>query len=154
MTPITLIPIGHVRGGRADPIDDDWDAVTAAVELDPSLFRPDALASLDAFSHIEVVFHFHAAPDDKTHYGARHPRGRTDWPLVGILAQRGRNRPNRIGVSICRLLSVEGTRLKVRGLDAVDGTPVLDIKPVMTGFLPRGEIREPEWVSELMKDYW
>ena len=75
-------------------------------------------------------------------------------PLVGIFSQRGKGRPNRIGVSICRLLSVEGVRLKVRGLDAIDGTPVLDIKTVMTGFLPRGAIVEPEWAKELMKDYW
>ena len=67
---------------------------------------------------------------------------------------RGRTIPNRLGVSICRLLSVDGTRLKVCGLDAVDGTPVLDIKPVMMAFLPRGGIHEPEWVGEIMKDYW
>ena len=117
-------------------------------------FGPEALAGLSDFSHLEVIFHFDQVAESEINAGARHPRGRTDWPLVGIFTQRGRNRPNRIGVSICRLLSVEGTRLKVRGLDAVDGTPVLDIKPVMTGFLPRGEIHEPEWVSELMKDYW
>jgi tRNA (Thr-GGU) A37 N-methylase len=67
---------------------------------------------------------------------------------------RGKARPNRIGVSICRLLSVEGLKLKVRGLDTIDGTPVLDIKPVMTGFLPRGVIVEPQWAKELMKGYW
>jgi tRNA-Thr(GGU) m(6)t(6)A37 methyltransferase TsaA len=151
---IALTPIGVVRGGRAEATDDDWDAVTATIELDAAQFTADATASLDAFSHIEVVFHFNRVSDAEVNRGARHPRGRKDWPLVGIFAQRGRNRPNRIGVSICRLLSVDGTSLKVRGLDAVDGTPVLDIKPVMTGFLPRGEIREPEWASELMKDYW
>ena len=64
---------------------------------------------------------------------ARHPRDRADWPLVGIFAQRGKGRPNRIGVSVCRLLSVDGLELKVRGLDTIDGTPVLDIKPVMKG---------------------
>jgi tRNA (Thr-GGU) A37 N-methylase len=74
--------------------------------------------------------------------------------LAGIFAQRGKARPNRIGVSICRLLSVEGAKLRVRGLDAIDGTPVLDIKPVMTGFLPRGEITEPNRAKKLMKDYW
>ncbi|HZQ41516.1 MAG TPA: SAM-dependent methyltransferase [Rhizomicrobium sp.] len=117
-------------------------------------FGPAALAGLSDFSHLEVIFHFDQVPENEINTGARHPRGRTDWPLVGIFAQRGRNRPNRIGVSTCRLLSVEGTRLKVSGLDAVDGTPVLDIKPVMTGFLPRGVVHEPEWVSEVMRDYW
>jgi tRNA-Thr(GGU) m(6)t(6)A37 methyltransferase TsaA len=150
---IVLQPIAQVRGGRSQPEDDSWDREVAEIVLAPR-FGPEALAGLSDFSHLEVIFHFDKVPESEINTGARHPRGRTDWPLVGIFAQRGRNRPNRIGVSICRLLSVEGTRLKVRGLDAVDGTPVLDIKPVMTGFLPRGVVREPEWVSELMKDYW
>jgi tRNA-Thr(GGU) m(6)t(6)A37 methyltransferase TsaA len=150
---IVLQPVAQVRGGRVQPEDDSWDRELAEIVLAPR-FGPEALAGLRDFSHLEVIFHFDKVPESEISTGARHPRDRTDWPLIGIFAQRGRNRPNRIGVSICRLLSVEGTRLKVRGLDAVDGTPVLDIKPVMTGFLPRGEIREPEWVSELMKDYW
>ena len=101
-----------------------------------------------------MVFHFDRVPEAQINTGARHPRERTDWPLVGIFAQRGKARPNRIGVCICRLLSVSGTALKVRGLDAIDGTPVLDIKPVMKGFLPRGEISEPGWAHELMRGYW
>jgi tRNA (Thr-GGU) A37 N-methylase len=57
-------------------------------------------------------------------------------------------------VTVCTLLSVEGTRVQVRGLDAIDGTPVLDLKPVMRGFAPRGEVREPSWATELMAGYW
>ena len=151
---IILKPIGFVRGGRSEPIDDDWDQVEARIELDPAHFKPDATASLGDFSHIEVVFHFNRVPDDEIHAGARRPRGRADWPLVGIFAQRGKGRPNRIGVTVCTLLSAEGLTLRVRGLDAIDGTPVLDIKPVMKGFLPRGEIREPVWAAALMEAYW
>jgi tRNA (Thr-GGU) A37 N-methylase len=55
---------------------------------------------------------------------------------------------------MCRLLAVEGLTLRVQGLDAIDGTPVLDIKPLVKGFLPRGEIRQPAWAAEIMKDYW
>jgi len=73
---------------------------------------------------------------------------------VGIFAQRGKNRPNRLGVSVCEITGVAGRNLHVRGLDAIDGTPVLDIKPVLSGFLPRGELREPAWAREIMKDYW
>jgi tRNA (Thr-GGU) A37 N-methylase len=101
-----------------------------------------------------VVFHFEQVSEDAIIAGARRPRGRADWPLVGIFAQRGKARPNRIGVTVCRLLSVQGIRVKVSGLDAIDGTPVLDIKPVMREFLPRGEIKQPDWAGELMKDYW
>jgi tRNA (Thr-GGU) A37 N-methylase len=86
--------------------------------------------------------------------GARHPRGNKDWPEVGIFAQRGKDRPNRIGSTICRVARVEGTRLFVIELDAIDGTPVLDIKPVMAEFLPRGEVWQPEWSHELMREYW
>jgi tRNA (Thr-GGU) A37 N-methylase len=153
-TQIVLTSIGTVRSTRAQPIDDDWDSVVSAVVLDSSLFGSEATASLGDFSHVEVVYHFDRVPDSEIQTGARHPRGRTDWPKVGILAQRGKGRPNRIGVTICKLLSVEGLTLRVQGLDAIDGTPVLDIKPVMKGFLPRGELREPEWAAELMKGYW
>jgi tRNA (adenine37-N6)-methyltransferase len=148
-----LAPIAHVRGGRDQPLDDNWGGSEACIELAPDL--PDeALASLDQFSHAEVIFVFDRVTDAEIVRGARHPRGRADWPLVGIFAQRGKNRPNRLGVSVCEILCVAGRSLYVRGLDAIDGTPVLDIKPVLSGFLPRGEVREPAWAQEIMKDYW
>lgn len=151
---ISLQPIGHVRGGRADPIDDDWGKSRARLELDGDRFEADALAGLDGFSHIEVIFLFDKVTEDKIVAGARRPRGRADWPLVGIFAQRGKNRPNRLGVTVCRVIAVDGLTVEVEGLDAIDGTPVLDIKPVLKGFLPRGEVVEPAWAAEIMKDYW
>ena len=151
---ISLEPIATVVGGRAEPTDDEWDKERAIIELDADRFTAEAVAGLDNFSHIEVVFHFNRVPEDKVQYGARHPRGNTDWPKLGIFAQRGKNRPNRLGVTVCRLLSVEGLRLAVSGLDAIDGTPILDIKPYMRDFAPRGEIREPSWTGELMAGYW
>jgi tRNA (Thr-GGU) A37 N-methylase len=149
-----LEPIGHVRGGRVDALDDDWGDSRAQIVLDGSRFTAEALAGLDGFSHAEVIFVFDQVDAAAIEWGARRPRGRADWPLVGIFAQRGRNRPNRLGVSVCRILAVAGLELEVEGLDAVDGTPVVDIKPVMAGFLPRGEVREPAWAREIMKDYW
>lgn len=151
---ITIEPIGYVRGGRVDPIDDDWGSIRTTIELDTMQVGADALAGLDAFSHAEIIFLLDRVPEEKIERGARHPRGRDDWPLTGIFAQRGKNRPNRLGVTPCRVLSIEGSRLHVEGLDAIDGTPVIDIKPVMREFLPCGEIRQPEWVSELMAAYW
>lgn len=146
--------IGHVRGGRADPVDDDWGGSLAVIELDASRFDHEALMGLDAFSHAEIVYCFDKVPDNKIETGARHPRGRTDWPRIGIFAQRGKNRPNRLGVTMCDIVKVEGTTLTVRGLDAIDGTPVIDIKPVMSGFQPRGAFREPDWAREIMAEYW
>jgi tRNA (Thr-GGU) A37 N-methylase len=92
--------------------------------------------------------------DFKIETGARHPRNNKNWPKVGIFAQRGKTRPNRLGVSVVKIVKREGTRLFVEGLDAIDGTPVLDIKPVMREFLPREKVNQPHWATELMKDYW
>jgi tRNA-Thr(GGU) m(6)t(6)A37 methyltransferase TsaA len=146
--------IGHVRGGRIDPIDDDWAQSRSTIQLDSEQFGSNALAGLDAFSHAEVVFLFDKVSLEEIEKAARRPRGRKDWPLTGIFAQRGKNRPNRLGVTVCKILSIEETRLHVEGLDAIDGTPVIDIKPVMREFLPREDVRQPQWVSELMAGYW
>ncbi|WP_323747384.1 SAM-dependent methyltransferase [Catenulispora rubra] len=148
-----IIPIGQVVGGRTEPRDDDWGGEQAVIRLDER-FEPEALAGLDAFSHVEVVYRFHLVDPDKVQTGARHPRNNTEWPLVGIFAQRGKNRPNRIGVSRCRLVRVEGREVHVAGLDAVDGTPVLDLKPYMVEFGPIGEVAQPEWATELMREYY
>lgn len=150
---ISMRPIAVVRGGRVEAIDDDWGDVEATIELDVR-FPPDALAGLDAFSHLDVVFVFDQVDPDSVNVGARRPRGNPDWPEVGIFAQRARARPNRIGVTTCDLVGVDGRTLTVRGLDAIDGTPVLDVKPHLREFGPRGEVREPDWVRELMAGYW
>jgi tRNA (adenine37-N6)-methyltransferase len=148
-----IAPIGYVRGGRSAVEDDHWGEVTARIDLVDG-FGPEALYGLSEFSHVDVIFQFDRVPDEKIETGARHPRGNRNWPLVGIFAQRGKNRPNRLGLCTCSVLGVEGASLVVQGLDAVDGSPVLDIKPVMRAFLPRGAVVEPAWVGELMKDYW
>ena len=149
----TIEPIGHVRGGRADPVDDDWGESLATIEL-ADRFEAEALMGLDAFSHAEIIYLFDKVADDKIEMGARHPRGREDWPRIGIFAQRGKNRPNRLGVTIAEIVEVNGISVTVRGLDAIDGTPVIDIKPVMSGFQPRGNLREPDWAHEIMEAYW
>lgn len=151
---IVLNPVGVVRGGRREPTDDHWGKERAIIALDPAQFTTDSLLGLANFSHIEVVFHFHRVSEDEIVPTARHPRGRTEWPKVGIFAQRGRVRPNRIGVSICRLLRVEGLEIFVEGLDAINGTPVLDIKPWMLAFGPQGPAHEPDWAREVLKQYW
>ncbi len=146
--------VATVRSPRTEPIDDDWGSVISTIQLDSAQFTAEALVGLDTFSHLEVVFLFHLVPEDKIERVARHPRNRTDWPKVGIFAQRVKSRPNRIGVSICRLVKVEGTIITVEGLDAIDGTPVLDIKPWMKEFGPRGEVDQPMWATDLMAAYY
>src|ERR1700760_470900 len=141
MTSFEIQAIGVVRAGRDEPVDDGWDSVPSRIELDPAVIDPDATLGLETFSHIEVVFVFDQVEDDAVCRGARHPRGRADWPLVGILAQRAKDRPNRLGVTTCGVVRVDGTTIEVTGLDAIDGTPVVDIKPYMDGFAPRGPHR-------------
>ena len=151
---IDIVPIGVVRGGRSEALDDDWGKVEAEIVLDPAVVQPDATLGLSDYSHIVVVFHMHKVPAAKVETGARHPRERADWPKSGIFAQPARSRPNRIGVTTVELMSIDGLTLRVRGLDAIDGSPVLDIKPYISGFAPRGAVREPDWVKELMARYW
>jgi tRNA-Thr(GGU) m(6)t(6)A37 methyltransferase TsaA len=148
-----IAPIGYVKGLRDRPRDDEWGEEESYIELVES-FTAEALQGIEDFSHIEVVYLFHRVDASKIVIGARHPRNNTAWPAVGIFAQRGKNRPNRIGCTICRVLAVDGVRLKVAELDAIDGTPVLDIKPVMAEYLPRHEMRQPAWSHEVMSRYW
>jgi len=151
---VTVTPIGVVRCPRAEPIDDRWGDMESRIELDPTQFSPEALYGLSDFSHVEVVFLFDRVRPERVERGARHPREREDWPLVGIFAQRGKARPNRIGLSRATLLGVDGLTVRVRALDAIDGTPILDIKPYMEEFGPIGPVRQPAWSRELMADYY
>ena len=148
---IELDPIGVVRSTRAAPGDDDWDRFETTIEL-ASEFPPEALDGIEEFSHLEILFVFDRVT--AVERGARHPRDNPAWPRVGIFAQRGSSRPNRLGATIVALERRAGRTLFVRGLDAFDGTPVLDIKPVMAEFLPRGPVRQPSWSVELMREYW
>ena len=153
MNRIELEPIGRVVSTRRGVRDDGWDAVSAHIELDER-FEPGALRGLDGFSHVEVLYLLDRVAPDRVVTAARHPRNNPDWPRVGIFAQRGKRRPNRLGLTVCRVLSLEGRRLRVEGLDAVHGTPVLDLKPWVRELGPRGEVHQPRWMTELMDGYW
>jgi tRNA (adenine37-N6)-methyltransferase len=145
--------IGFVEGIRLEAEDDFWGGEEACIHL-TERFTAEALQGIADFSHVEVLYLFHQVDPSQIVTTARHPRNKREWPSVGIFAQRGKNRPNRIGSTICRVVRVEGARLFVLELDAINGTPVLDIKPVMSEFLPRQEVRQPAWSRELMRQYW
>jgi tRNA (adenine37-N6)-methyltransferase len=155
MENIVVRQIGVVRSAIATEKEDCWGNEQAIIELDAQQFTPDSLAGLAEFSHVEVLFHLHYVPETSVTVTTRHPRNNPQWPKVGIFAQRGKARPNRIGATICRIASVDGLKVTVSGLDAFDGTPVLDMKPVMAEFLPdRADIRQPLWSRELMQSYF
>ena len=114
------------------------------------MLDPDATAGLAEVSHLEVVFLFRLG--HRVRPGATHPRGNPAWPRVGVLAGHSPVRPNHLGVSRCRLLAVAGLELTVQGFDAVDGTPIIDIKPCASGFQTRGHVRAPAWIRDPMAD--
>lgn len=149
---VVLQPVAIVTNARKYPTDDHWADVVTDITLADGI--PDeALCNIEAFSHLELIFFMDRVPADSIVFHGR-PRGNPAWPDVGIFAQRKKDRPNRIGHTIVRLLEHQGRTLRVSHCDAIDGTPILDIKPVMKEFLPIGEIRQPAWATEIMSDYW
>ena len=150
---ITLHPIGVVRNTRQEVEDDDWGGIVSEIEIDEPI-GAEGLAGIEEFSHAEVIFYFHQVEEQKIVTGARHPRNNPNWPKVGILAQRGKNRPNRLGLATVKIVKREGNKLYVEGLDAIDGTPILDIKPTIKEFLSQEAVRQPAWATEIMQNYW
>ena len=154
MNPIQMTPVATVLGGRSEPTDDYWGGTRAIIRIDADQFPTDATAGLEEFSHLEVAFFFHLTDQADLHPGARRPRNNPDWPAVGIFGHRNMRRQNWLGISRCRLLAVDGLDLHVEDLDAVDGTPVLDIKPWFDEFGPRGEVHQAGWTTEMLGDYF
>jgi tRNA-Thr(GGU) m(6)t(6)A37 methyltransferase TsaA len=150
---IVLRPVARVVGGRPEMYEDHWYDVRAVIRL-AERFEPSALQGLADFSHLEVVFQFDRLDEADAQREPRPPRKSPDGPLLGVFAHRGPFRPNRLGVSVCRLLAVDGRDLRVAGLDALDGTPVLDIKPYHVEFGPTDPVRQPAWATTLMAEYY
>ncbi len=121
-----------------------WSQVESVLIIDSEL--TDLMDGLEDFSHIIVLFWMHQSSGE---FPIKvHPQGRDDMPLTGVFATRAPHRPNSIGMTVVKLIDREGNRLRVKELDAIDGTPVLDIKP----YLPKDSIPDahyPEWVAKL-----
>ena len=114
----------------------------------------DALYGLNGFSHLEVVYYLHLEPPSEGFRARIHPLGFEQLPRVGLFATRTPHRPNRLGVTLCRLLEVQGNLVRTRGLDALDGSPVLDIKAAWKDrYLEASEMRFPEW-TETAIELW
>ena len=143
-------PIDYVANGINSPMDYGWAKVESKIVLQEKLAP--ALSGLEDFSHILVFFWIHQA--EYPTVLQRKPQGRDDMPKVGLFSQRSKHRPNPIGVTVVPLVSISGNELSVRGLDAINGTPVLDIKPYFPHYDSPTEARLPEWVNRLMTDYF
>ncbi len=145
-------PIGFVKSPFKEGVDEGWGGVVSEVHLDTQY--ADGLLGIGAFSHIIVVYEMHKATWDIAADLVRRPQGRAEFPLLGIFAQRAKHRPNPVGITAVKLLGVEGNVLKVQGLDAIDGTPVIDIKPYYPAFDRVEAPRTPDWVDKVMAVYF
>lgn len=151
MEEIVMRPIGFVRNSVSERKDVSWGGDTSVIELDEE-YRT-GLKGLEDFSHAVILFHLDKAHYDREKHLQRRPQNREDMPLVGIFSQRGKDRPNRIGMTSVEIVSVSESALTVRGLDATDGTPVLDIKPYYPAY-DKKDAKVPEWVDRLMERYF
>ncbi|MFQ3577352.1 MAG: tRNA (N6-threonylcarbamoyladenosine(37)-N6)-methyltransferase TrmO [Cytophagales bacterium] len=147
-----ITPIGYVENERAFPLDDNWGEIISKIQLNDDV-PAESLIGLEKFSHLEILYLFSQTVKNSFSW-ASHPRGNINYPLVGIFSQRKKERPNSIGLCTVELISVEEKILKVKNLDAINGTPIIDIKPVFKEFEPHKPIIQPDWVSDLMKEYW
>jgi tRNA-Thr(GGU) m(6)t(6)A37 methyltransferase TsaA len=150
---IVIHPIAHVKNSRSSLEDDRWGAIISEIVLEETLPQA-SLDGIETFSHVEVLFYFDQIEEEQELLMSRHPRGNSKWPKVGVFAQRNKDRPNHIGSTFVRVINREGRSIFVQGLDAVNGTPILDIKPVMVEFLPHEPVEQPEWSHDLMNNYW
>ena len=139
-------PIGLVHNDVKAPIHEGWPEIVSEVELFPAF--EDALEGIGDFSHLQVLFWIHRVTVEQRLIRRLHPRDRAELPLMGVLATRSQYRPNPIGSTVVRLLGRQGRRLRVQGLDAIDGTPVLDLKPWTGWEAPAGDVRVPEWLVQ------
>ncbi len=149
---IKLSPVATVKNVRTDVVDDNWGAIISEIELADNI-PTEAFNHISDFSHLEIIYYFDKVNNKDIVFSGR-PRGNPDYPLAGIFAQRKKDRPNTIGLCTVELLEHHGRTIKVKHLDAINGTPVLDIKPVFREFQSTGAIRQPDWVANLMKKYW
>lgn len=148
---IIMQPVGYVRNNVTNRKDVSWGSDISSVILEEPY--ADGLKGLEDFSHVIILFYLDQADYDREKHLQRRPQNRDDMPLTGIFAQRGKNRPNRIGMTAAEIVSVSEKELTVKGLDAVDGTPVLDIKPYYPVY-DQKDASVPEWVDRLMEHYF
>ena len=151
MEKIVLEPIGVVKNSVENKKDVSWGEDTSTIVLNEEYYT--SLKGLEDFSHVIVLYYLDKANYDSRKHLQRRPQNRDDMPLVGIFSQRGKDRPNRIGMTSVEIVSVSERELTVKGLDAIDGTPVLDIKPYYPVY-DKKEATVPEWVDRLMEHYF
>ena len=150
---IELSSIGYVKNERKEIEDDDWEEIISEITLDDDIIA-ESLIGIEEFSHLEIIFYMDRVKDEKAKAQYRYPRNNIELPKLGTFAQRNKNRPNKLGLTTVELIERKGRTIRVKYLDAINGTPILDIKPVMNEFQPKKNISQPKWTKEIMKNYW
>ncbi len=147
-------PIATVVGGHTRVLDDYQGGVRSIIRLHDE-YPLETLQGIEEFSHLTVTWCFHLARAEDVQLHARSPRGNERWPATGTFVHRNHRRPNQLAISYPRLLGVGGRDLLVTDLDAVDGTPVIDLAPYFEQMGPRGLVRQPAWPGEMLdSSYW
>jgi tRNA (adenine37-N6)-methyltransferase len=152
MEALQITPIGVVRNSVSEAVDDHWGKVISEIHIDDELAR--GLKGLEDWSHVVVIYYMHSAQFDPAKHLVRRPQEREDMPELGIFAQRARHRPNKIGITAVKVMGIEGSIIRVKGLDAIDGTPVLDIKPYAPVYDGASSPAVPAWFVRLMQGYF
>ncbi len=149
---INVKPVAFVTNKRNTPTDDFWGDTISEITLAEHI-PTEAFDDIESFSHLEIIYYFDQVQKETIVFSGR-PRGNPAYPIVGIFGQRKKDRPNQIGLCTVELIEHKGRSIFVKLLDAINGTPILDIKPVMKEFGVQKEIKQPSWAADLMKDYW
>ena len=147
-----ITPIGTIHSPVTEVAEEHWGDVVSEIHVDD--LYAEGLRGIEDWSHVMVVYSMHEARFDLENDMVRRPRDRQDMPELGVFARRSAHRPNGIGVTAVEVVSVEGNILTVRRLDAIDGTPVLDIKPYAPVYDSVYEPLIPVWFIRLMQDYY
>ena len=143
---MNLKAIGHVSNGIKEPIRHGWREVISEITINSELSQ--ALDGLEEFSHLIVIYWMHQLDRGRKLSLKVHPVGNQDLPLTGRFATRSPSRPNPVGQATVELLERRANVLKVKGLDAIDGTPIIDIKPYIPGYDSANDARAPRWMSQ------
>jgi tRNA-Thr(GGU) m(6)t(6)A37 methyltransferase TsaA len=147
-----LEPIGFIKSPISEGIDEGWGEVHSEIHLNEEF--SEGLEGIEQFSHVVILFYMHQSTFRPEDHLLRRPQGREDMPEIGIFAQRAKHRPNPLGITAVKLISRNENKLNVKGLDAIDGTPVLDIKPYFPEFDRIEQPYVPEWVDLVMANYF
>jgi tRNA-Thr(GGU) m(6)t(6)A37 methyltransferase TsaA len=152
MIEVQLKPVGFISSPVTEQTDENWGEVISRVFLQPEYIG--ALSGLEDFSHAIIITYLHQAKYEKEKHLQRRPRGLESMPKVGIFSQRAKDRPNAIGVTTVKIITVGSDFIEVQGLDAINGTPVLDVKPYYPQYDKIDSPKTPEWVGRLMEKYF